>query len=232
MQFIDVTDIEVRAAVYQLSRAGSDLKFLLFPMVHVGSATYYATVERMLAGCDLILLEGVSGGASTSLMMAAYRLAAGGPRLRLATQAQMNLAPVRDRIIFADMSAEGFAAGWHSIALHRRVLFFSLVPIVFLGIRIFGTRQALAEQLQIEDLPSRVEIMSGDTTKDFDELIVTERDQVITAQIEQLCNERQAENLTVAVVYGAYHMRAIVPLLLGKLKYRIVKSEWVQVFEL
>lgn len=57
MQFIEKNSINVRSAVYCLKKDGSALEFLIFPMIHVGSAEFYDEISRRLESCDLIRAE-------------------------------------------------------------------------------------------------------------------------------------------------------------------------------
>ncbi len=43
----------VRAAHYSLARPDGAPKFLLFPMIHIGSAEYYSRVHKKLDECDV-----------------------------------------------------------------------------------------------------------------------------------------------------------------------------------
>lgn len=57
-----------------LEKRGSQVRFVLFPMIHLGAPDFYAEVARRLSRCDLILTEGV-GGRRTSVVTLSYRLA-------------------------------------------------------------------------------------------------------------------------------------------------------------
>ena len=59
MQFIEVNSFEVRSAVHRLERRGEPLRFVLFPMIHVGERSYYEDIAARASRCDLLLVEGV-----------------------------------------------------------------------------------------------------------------------------------------------------------------------------
>ena len=46
-----------------LRRDGTPLRFVLVPMMHVAAPSFYRQVRRRLAGCDLIVADGVRGKA-------------------------------------------------------------------------------------------------------------------------------------------------------------------------
>lgn len=57
-----------------LEKRDSRVRFVLFPMIHLGAPEFYAEVAQRLRQCDLILTEGV-GGRRTSVVTLSYRLA-------------------------------------------------------------------------------------------------------------------------------------------------------------
>ena len=64
MQIVEVTDLAgLRVVMWPFRRRGTALSFLLFPMVHLGEARFYAEVTERLRGCDLLIVEGIGGGA-------------------------------------------------------------------------------------------------------------------------------------------------------------------------
>jgi hypothetical protein len=58
-QIIDTGVLGTRSAV--LRRRGSELNFLIFPMMHVATPAFYAEVTRLLGGCAVVVVEGVTG---------------------------------------------------------------------------------------------------------------------------------------------------------------------------
>jgi hypothetical protein len=59
VQFIENNVLGVRAALYSLVRPDGAPRFLLFPMIHIGSPDYYSQVHKKLDDCDIVLFEGV-----------------------------------------------------------------------------------------------------------------------------------------------------------------------------
>jgi pheromone shutdown protein TraB len=97
---------------------------------------------------------------------------------------------------------------------------------------LFGTRETLAANLALDDLPSSEEILSGD--EDFeplDSLIIDERDRILIEHIARL-EDQQNGARQIGIVYGARHMRNTIRFLMQKLNYRVAKAEWVKVFDL
>jgi pheromone shutdown protein TraB len=107
-----------------------------------------------------------------------------------------------------------------------------LVPIFVVYLFLFGTRETLAENLALDDLPSDEEILSDDEHFEaLDSLIIDERDRILIEHVARL-EDQQNGARQIAIVYGARHMRNTIRFLMQKLNYRIVKAEWVKVFDL
>jgi hypothetical protein len=232
VQFIETSYASMRSAIYRLRRSDRRLEFRLFPMVHVGSPEYYADVAARLEDCDLVLLEGVTGW-RTVFLTSWYRVVEHTRKLGLVTQQRaLNRRALSAKVVNADVSGEAFAAGWRRISLRERALLYLLVPLVGAYLYLFGTRSLLANQVQIDDLPSRDEVLRGDAFAGFDKLVVDDRDTHLLRVIEDVYEEIDAADRCVAIVYGARHMRAVTMLLMGKLGYRVANAEWITVFEL
>src|SRR5262245_56591605 len=59
MQLIESTGYGVRSAVLTLERRGPSSRFVLFPMLHLGSPEYFHEVHERLRACDVLVVEGV-----------------------------------------------------------------------------------------------------------------------------------------------------------------------------
>lgn len=232
MQFIEKNSFNVRSAVYSLKKDGSALEFLLFPMIHVGSPQFYEEISRRLASCDLILAEGVKSRRGNVLTLS-YRIVRHIRRMELVTQHDgMRLESFRAKILNADIDGAAFDERWSSLPTSLRAQLIVLVPIFVVYLFLFGTRETLAENLALDDLPSDDEILSDD--EDFeplDSLIIDERDRILIEHIARLEDQQNGAS-QIAIVYGARHMRNTIRFLMQKLNYRIAKAEWVKVFDL
>jgi len=233
MQFIEKNSFNVRSAIYRLRKDGQDLEFILFPMIHVGSKEFYDEVSDRLAKCDLILAEGVDSK-KAKLLTRSYRIVKKIKRMDLVTQQEgMKVASFRAKLMNADMEGRAFDEQWSSLPLVLRAQIFLLMPVYVIYLFLFGTRETIAENIAVEDLPSSNEILLQDDDFDkLDALIIDERDRRLIRNIASLHEANGQVKKTVGVVYGAKHMRNVTSFLLHKLKYRITKAEWVTVFDL
>lgn len=233
MQFIEKNDLNVRSAIYHLKKDGDGLEFILFPMIHIGSKEFYDEVSQRLKECDLILAEGVDSR-KASLLTRSYRVVKKIRRMDLVTQQEgMKISSLREKIMNADMGGRAFDEHWSSlpVALKAQIIF--LMPVYVVYLFLFGTRETIAENVALEDLPSSDEILSRDENlEELDSLLVDERDRYLIRHIESLHRANHKDKRRVGVVYGAMHMRNVMSFLLRKLKYRVAKAEWVTVFDL
>jgi hypothetical protein len=233
VQLIEVSDVGVRAAIYRLAPRVSGPEFVLFPMLHVGTAAYYAEVARRLEQCDVIFMEGVSSRRIAHLTLT-YRVLARIKRLDLVTQHSMDLSRVRHKLLRTDLSGKEFEGQWERVPWWLRGLLVLATPVYVAYVWLYGTRAFLARRLELNDLPSRDEVLyAGGDFAAIDEAIVVSRDRRLLEHLEHAAQGVSADrpNL-IGVVWGAHHMRAVTRLLLWKLKYRVASAEWVTVFTL
>lgn len=232
MQFIEKNSFNVRSAIYRLKKEDG-LEFILFPMIHFGSKEYYAEVSQRLAECDLILAEGVDSK-KANLLTRSYRIVKKIKRMDLVTQQEgMKVSGFREKIVATDMEGHAFDEHWSSLPLTLKAQIFFLMPVYVIYLFLFGTRETIAENIAVEDLPSSQEILFQDDDFDkLDALLIDERDRRLIQHIESLHQTNGKDKKTVGVVYGAMHMRNVTGFLLRKLNYRVAKAEWITVFDL
>ena len=233
MQFIEKNSFNVRSAVYRLRKDGSRLEFLIFPMIHVGSSEFYQEISTRLARCDLILAEGVKSRRG-SMITLSYKIVKHIRRMDLVTQQDgMNVESFRSKILNADIDGSAFDERWLSLPLFFRLQLFVMVPIFVIYLFLFGTREVLAKNIALDDLPTSDEIISEDEDfEQLDALIIDERDRKLIEHIAKLEEQQNEDWQQVGIVYGARHMRSTIAFLMQKLNYRIAQAEWVKVFDL
>jgi len=231
MHFIEKNSFNVRSAIYHLKKDGSDLEFLLFPMVHIGSSEFFQAIGERLANCDLILAEGVKSRRA-NLLTLSYRIVKRIKGIGLVTQKDgLSTKNFKDKILNTDMNGEDFDNQWRTLPIFLRLQLFILIPIYAIYLLFFGSKEKLAQNIALNDLPSSDEIiLQDDRFEKFDNLIINERDRKLIENIENLHNSNARK--VVGVVYGAKHMRNTIKFLLCGLNYKVVKAEWVTVFEL
>ena len=233
MQFTEKNSFHLRAAVYSLKKDTTGLEFLIFPMIHVGSREFYQEISRRLASCDLILVEGLKSKKAAILTLS-YRFVKKIRGMDLITQHEgLRLEEFRNKLLNTDMEANAFDERWSTLPIALRIQLFLMVPIFVVYLFIFGTRESLAENLVVEDLPSSEEELTEDEGfSRLDSLLVDERDRKLIEHIANVNNERSHTSQRIGIVYGAFHMRSVMAFLMQKLNYRVAKADWVKVFDL
>jgi len=254
MQILEATDHAVRSAALRLTRRATPLQFLIFPMVHIGEAAFYAAVTERLRRTDLIVAEGIGRpeepefddptlhwpglemadlpplkprwGALAALT-ASYRLAARYDRLGLVEQ-DIDYDLLGVPVLWPDMTEEEFAEGWRSVPPWQRALLMAAGPLIGLHSAAFGSRRSLAANLNLDD--GDVHDSPASRAGELLELIVAKRDRLLMDALEAVHEVHAGDPLTVAVVYGAYHVPAITHGLRSRYGYSVREAEWLTVF--
>lgn len=209
------------------------MRFVLFPMLHVGAPSFYADVTRRLSTCDLVVAEGIRGTSlRTSALTLTYRLFSVARRAGLVVQ-DIDYKSLGVPVVAPDMSGSEFGAGWRRLPLTLRLWVWALVPVYALGMLVFGSRALLARHAEVDDLPSRedVEMAANERIAPFSRLLVDDRDAHLVAALDRIHGERCSEAIQVAIVYGASHMPAVVRHL-KRFGYWVRDAEWMTVFDL
>ncbi|WP_329175102.1 hypothetical protein [Streptomyces sp. NBC_01477] len=229
MQIVEVTGLAVRSAVFTMRRKGTPLEFVVFPMTHVASPTFYRQVRRRLRDCDLIVMEGVKGrSAGLSTLTLAYRFAPRRRRNGLVAQNDAGLLPEGVPVLYPDVTAAEAMADLRELPRATYVLLMVLAPLMGLVFALRGPRAFLDENQVVEDLPPtlRAEMSAGN---DVERALTVRRDRRLLEALDAIHTERRDEPIRVAVVYGAGHVPAIVAGLAERYGYLPRDSEWLTV---
>jgi hypothetical protein len=225
MQIIDTGAMGTRSAVLRLRRSGSQLSFVVFPMVHVAAPGFYAEVQRRLAGCAVVVAEGVSGrSVIISAITLSYRVIPANRRSGLVLQ-RIDYAALGVPVVRPDVSAEEFTRSWRTLPLRYRVLMWCVLPGVVLMQLFGGRKRLLAPTIQVDD----DDLPEHELAERFDAVFGGERDDRLLAALAQLHETRSTERIDVGIVYGAGHVGDLVHRLAKTLGYRPVAAEWITV---
>ena len=228
MQIVEVTETAVRTAELQLERRQSPLRFVLYPMMHVGSPDFYAEVSRRLRAADVVVAEGGDRSRAAWTLTAGYRALADDTRRQLMVQ-HLDYPPGAE-IVRPDLQGEDFDARWQTVPRWQRALARGATGVAVAGQAAFGDRwlQLVLEHVTLDDLPTNEEALTKQPLPDIDRVVMDERDKLLLTALLDLHERRHDEQAVVAVVYGAEHMRAVVPHL-GRLGYRVRAGAWLTV---
>lgn len=178
MQLIEVSDLWVRSAQIRLQRRGTPMRFVLFPMLHLGAPSFYEDVTRRLRACDLVVAEGIHGRSLTaSALVLTYELFGRVRRDGLVVQ-RIDYRALGVPAVSPDMSASEFGKGWRRLPLTLRLAVWTLVPLYALGMLFFGSREVVARNAEVDDLPTReeAEVAGDEHVAPFWRLLVDDRD--------------------------------------------------------
>jgi hypothetical protein len=229
MQLIEVSLTGVRSAVITLEAAGTPMRIVLLPMVHLGTPDFYRSVTARLAECDLIVAEGIYGRSiAAAALTLAYRLPARHGRLGLTVQ-KIDYARFGVPVIRPDLSARQFRAGWRSVPWLQRLAVGCLVPPFALAFGLLGTRRTFSKYLNADDLPDHLDVEVKQALPELTGLILDSRDALLVDCLVSIHDAHQAER--VAVVYGAGHMPAVTREMFRRFGYRPRSAEWLTVFD-
>lgn len=229
MQIVEESIMGVRSAVITLSRRETPLRFQLYPMLHIGGRGFYREVTRRLRDCDLIVAEGAPDTVATRALTMSYRFTHRNKHLNVETQSEesLDLLSLQKRIVVPDISAGDFAKGWQRVPLHLRVTMMIAAPIYGIWLALFGKRRWIGKYATMDDLRTNEETLNA--SDELEELLLDSRDQLLIDELLRIHAEHCAEPLTVAVVYGAAHMRAVANALHAAHRYLPREAEWVTV---
>lgn len=226
MDIIDTGLMGVRSVILPMTRRATGLRFTIYPMIHLGEPAFFAEISRRLRGHDLIIAEGIQGASKAARNLTrAYRMAGGQERLGLATQTR-EVVEVGVPIVWADMTGEDFGRRWRKLPLTERVVAAGATPVVGMYLRMFGSREFLAKYLRVDDDTA---IDNWNPNSSIEKLISDERDALLLKALGEVYEQRRDEELSVAVVYGAWHALPTVRYLMGR-GYVARAPEWVTVF--
>lgn len=232
MQLLDSSDFGLRSARLTFKSATSSVIVTLFPMVHLGELAFYESVYRDAFAHDAVLVEGVRSPV-TSRITRAYRWIEGAKRIALVVQPRHPAqSSSRATIIHADLLTDEFEEHWRKVPLHLKLLLYVGAPIYALYYRWFGNRTSLARGLALDDLSSRDEVLGW--TPEYallDAVILAERDKRLVEMMGKYLDEMPTESRSLAIVYGARHIRATIKDLTRR-GFHCVGSEWRLTFAL
>ncbi|WP_127503556.1 hypothetical protein [Actinoplanes solisilvae] len=237
MQVIEVSMIGVRSAVLRLTRAGSPLRFEIYPMVHMAEPDFYQAVAERLRLCDLIVAEGVGGPDRTSkrpagitAITSSYRLPARFRRDGLVEQ-EISYRALGVPVVRPDMTGEQFTEGWRAVPWQQRAFALVGAPLAGLERLAFGSRRAMSRHLELDDTDFHDKFSDIESMAELMALIGDQRDQLLIAELDRIHRERAHEPITVAVVYGALHVPPVVYAMRALHRYAPRGAEWLTVIK-
>jgi hypothetical protein len=163
-----------------------------------------------------------------SAIMLAYRFAPRWRRNGLEEQQTASLLPAGVPVVNPDVSAAEAIADLRRLPRLMYVMLLLAAPVMGLVFAARGPRAFLRADPEVEDLPKtqRAEDLAEHPVE---EARTSRRDLLLLSALETIYAERCAEAITVAMLYGAGHIPAVVSGLRDHLGYRPRQAEWLTV---
>ena len=233
MQFVEASPFGVRSARLTLTSPTCAVRVTLFPMIHVADPSFYEETYLDAREHDMVLLEGVDSPIVKRITRS-YRWLVGSRAMAgLIVQPKFVREGAKPEIIRADLTATEFAAAWSKVPIWQRAIIFVAAPAIGLHRRWFSTRRGLAKDMQVEDQPSLKELLALDPdTGALTRAILDIRDGRLIDSLRGVLDTTNAANRTLAVIYGAAHMRAVVRELVVKGDFQVSDASWHLVLDL
>ncbi|MGP4017852.1 hypothetical protein [Saccharopolyspora sp. 5N708] len=229
MDIVDVNELGVRVAVFELRARDSRCRFTVYPMIHLADPAFYTEVATRLRKHDLVVAEGVRGGSTwMKVLTSVYRFAALNRRLGLQLQ-PASLYDVGVPVVMPDITGAEFDQRWRQIELWERALVFVLAPFYGVYLRLFGSRKFISYHLAFNDDILNLE---EPTDSGLDELIGDHRDVLLAKALTHIHDTRRDEEINVAVVYGAGHVRPVVTHMRSRHGYVVTNGTWMTIYDL
>jgi hypothetical protein len=219
MQFIESSVVGVRSSVLTLARRESPMRFRLFPMVHVGERSFYEQVTARLRNCAIIVAEGSPMGSAPMQ----ERMS----RIRFDDRV--------DQIVALDLDALAIPVFWEHTprppeSRKERLTSTAADSAGAVAMRLlgrYGDPLGVPNLDEADDHDDRwVDGRAGRWLRDR---VVDRRDDALNRRLTSLHQEHHERPFTVAVVYGAGHMPAVMEHLRAEFGYFVKDAEWLVV---
>jgi len=223
MQIVEKSHFGLRSAQIRLICEGKP-DFVILPMMHVASEAFFLDVRERANACDHVLIEGVRSPKAAQVVP--YKKVAKGVKNGLYLQSWYHNREACPEWENADIDRDEFDKLLARTPLWVRMLFF--VARFILPIYIRNAADLIRRTHSIEDNHSREDRgydLEESFGSAFSHLIMTRRDQILAQRCDQLISERKVKSI--AVIWGAAHVRVLVRHLIYKQGYSIRAMEWM-----
>ncbi|WP_327000952.1 hypothetical protein OHA72_38285 [Dactylosporangium sp. NBC_01737] len=217
MQLTEMTDLGFRTSVTVFRRPAGGLRWVIVPTIHMGHADYYWAIWQRLRSCQAVIAEIWDGPSSTGMAYAnAMRLARQRAGRDLVPQ-DIDYGALGVPVIFPDDYLAPQADPERRMSRQERLTATVMTPILALHMALTGDGDWLGNApLEIHD--------HTDVPRDADDI---RRDELLLDVLREIDGEFDAEDMEVAVVFGALHMPAVVRELV-RLGYRLTPgAQWL-----
>jgi hypothetical protein len=198
MQLTEMSADGYRTSVAVLQRPAGGLRWVVVPTIHMGHADYYWAIWQRLRSCQAVVAEMWDGPSSTGMAYAnAMRLARQRAGRDLVPQ-DIDYGALGVPVIFPDEHLVPDADPGRRMSRQERVTATVLTPVLALQMALAG------------DWLGNAALEVHDHTEVARSVMDVQREDLLLAVIREIDGEFAAEDMEVAVVFGALHMPTVV----------------------
>ncbi len=246
MKFIESSSFLVRTVLYDFICRDKKikLKFRLVPMIHIASEEYYENVLENLKDCDEVFYEGIDliddaepitnriSLKNLNLTFKQYKMFAN--QLGLVTQSEhFDLRELDAELTHTDYDPESGSEAWGEVSLKEKLKMSFLDPLMMFIARQGMSRKKLAKQF----MDSTEEMLLAYGPLDDEEgssrnFTMNQRDQIVFQHIRESIESEGHSEKTIAIVYGAGHMKSMARFLIDEYHYFPTNGQFVTAFDI
>jgi hypothetical protein len=217
MQLTEMSVLGYRTSVTVFRRPTGGLRWVVIPTIHMGHADYYWAIWQRLRPCQAVIAEIWDGPSSTGMIYAnAMRLARQRASRDLVPQ-DIDYGALGVPIIFPDDYLAPDADPDRRMSREERLTATLTTPALALHMALTGDGDWFSNNLL--DIHDHTEV-----ARDAGDI---KRDELLLGVLREIDGEFGAEDMEVAVVFGALHIPAVVRELV-KLRYRVMPgAQWL-----
>ena len=196
-------------------------------MVHVGQSEFYGTTYADAQTHDIIFTEGIRSPITTRITRSYRWLVGSRAMIGLIVQPRFPAADADSKIVHADLTTDEFEAEWRKVQWWIRAAVYIVAPIVGLQRRWLYTRTRLTKEMSCDDQPTLAETLAlSPETGALTQAILHSRDDRLIECLRAKLDASPSEPLSLAIIYGAAHMRAVVRELTADRDFAISSADW------
>jgi hypothetical protein len=223
----------VRSARLTFESPTIPVRVTLFPMVHVGQSEFYSATYADAQTHDVIFTEGVRSPVTIRVTRSYRWLVGSRAMVGLIVQPRFPATDTGARIVHADLTGDEFEVEWRAVPLWLRAAATVLAPVIGLQRRWLYSKAKLAKGMSFEDQPSLAELLAvSPETGALTQAILHARDNRLIECLRAELDASAPAQSSLAIIYGAGHMRAVVRELMNERDYSVSSAEWRTIFTL
>jgi hypothetical protein len=132
-------------------------------------------------------------------------------------------------LIHADVSDSEFWNNWAQIPLYLRCALLVLAPVIGAYMYLTASRRSLAQRKSTNDDSWTLGDLS-EKNPSLRRALLTSREERLVEAVNSLATTPRGPKI-VGIVFGAGHMWVVTDLLMRKLRFAVVASEWLTVID-